>query len=480
MSTPAEQLKLTAWLEQNGKLLDAETLYRRLIDATPALAVAHFNFACFLRRRGRLDEALAAHQRALDFGIEQPEEVLSNMGVIQTELKRDEAARTFLHRALAVNPNYIPALFNLALLHEEFGDREGAIGLFGRILDINPAWHDALIRIAHARRAAGPDDPVISKLRRALRRSNVDAMTRESLHFALGKAYDDIGKYDQAFEQYAEGNRLSAPRLAPYDRRAEEARVAEIVATFTPAWMARAEPVSDRPLVFVTGMFRSGSTLFEQVLAAHPRVAAGGELEYFTRQLLYPGARFPALLETLSADDRRRLGAGYLEYLDRIFPADRLVTNKRPDSFALLGLLKAMYPNARFVNTVRNARDTCLSIWFQQFDGRLGYAADLTHTAHHHRQYLRLMEHWRGLIGGSLFDADYDAYVADPRAVTGELLAFLGLEWHEGCLEFQRTANRVRTASVGQVREPLYRKSSGRWKNYAKQLEVPLAALDPD
>ena len=480
MNGTAEQLQLAAFLEQSGKLLEAETSYRGLLDRQPALPVAHFNFACFLRRRGRLDEALVSHQRALDLGIEQPEEVLSNMGVIQTELRRDEAARAFLHRALAINPNYVPALFNLALLYEEFGDREGAIGLFGRILDINPAYYDALVRIAHARRVTDPDDELIRRLRRALRRSNVDPLTRESLHFALGKVLDDCGRHDEAFDQYGEGNRASASRLASYDRQAEEDRVGEIVATFTPRWMARAAPVSDRPLVFVTGMFRSGSTLFEQVLAAHPRVAAGGELEYFTRRLLHAEARFPALLETLAADDWQRLGGGYVEYLDRTFPAGRVVTNKRPDSFALLGLLKAMYPNARFVNTVRDPRDTCLSIWFQQFDGRLGYAADLSNIAHHHRQYLRLMEHWRGLIGDSIHDADYDAYVAEPRRVTGELLAFLGLDWHDGCLEFQRSANRVRTASVAQVREPLYRKSSGRWRNYAKQLEGPFAGLDAD
>jgi hypothetical protein len=241
--------------------------------------------------------------------------------------------------------------------------------------------------------------------------------------------------------------------------------------------MARAAPVSDRPLVFITGMFRSGSTLFEQVLAAHPDVAAGGELEYFS-VLLNPGTAFPGSLGALSAEDWQRLGNGYLEYLDRTFPAGKIVTNKRPDTFALLGLLKAMYPKARFVNTVRDPRDTCLSIWFQQFDGRLAYAAELPDIAHHQLQYRRLMAHWRGLFGDSIFDADYDQYVVEPRQVTERLLAFLGLGWHEGCLEFQRIPNRVRTASVGQVREPLYRKSSGRARNYAKHLDGPLASLE--
>lgn len=466
----AHWLQLTALLEQTGKLAEAEDFYGQLIERMPELPVAHFNFACFLRRRGRLEEALEQHQKALDLGIDQPEEVLSNMGVIYTELRRDEAARSFLNRALEIRPTYIPAMFNLALLHEELGDLPQAMRLFEKILDQDPTWCQALIRIAHARPVSDPGDPVIRRLRRALRRSNIDALTRESLHFALGKTLDDCGDYAEAFAEYDLGNRYSARRLLRYDRQAEEDRVSRIIATFTPAWLAAATPVSDRPLVFITGMFRSGSTLFEQVLAAHPRVTAGGEIDYFNRRLLQPGSRFPESLATLAPADWQRLGSEYLEYLDRTFPADQIVTNKRPDAFALIGLLKAMFPNARFVHTVRDARDTCLSIWFQQFDGRLAYANDLADIAHHYRQYRRQMAHWRGTLAACLFDADYDQFVAEPRPVTERLLEFLGLEWHEGCLDHQRVATRVRTASVGQVRQPLHRRSSGRWRNYEKQL----------
>lgn len=457
-------LELAARLEQGGQFDKAEAAYRQVIVGGPQQAVARFNFACFLRRRGRLEEALEEHQAAIDLGIAQPEEVLSNMAVIQADLRHDAAAKLLLERALAQNPTYVPALFNLALHHEEFGERAEALRLFRTILDIDPSWHDALVRIAHAEKVADPDGDVVKRLRRALRRSNLAPLTRESLHFALGKALDDCGRYDEAFEQYAAGNAASRPRLARYDRGAVEDSVTRILAGFTPALMARATPVSDAPLVFITGMYRSGSTLFEQVLAAHPRVTAGGEIDYFMR---IPFSFEPA--------DWPPVAHGYLDYLGRRFPGGGIVTNKRPDAVALLGMLKASFPNARFVHTVRDARDTALSIFFQQFDGRLGYAADLGDIAFHQAQHRRLMGHWRGLFSGSIFDADYDAYVQDPRPVTARLLEFLGLEWHEGCLDFRSNAARVRTASVAQVREPLYRRSSGRWRNYGRQL----AALAP-
>lgn len=459
-------LELAAGLEQAGRHADAEAAYQRHIGERPQDAVARFNFACFLRRRGRLEEALESHQAALDLAIERPEEVLSNMAVIQGELRRDAAAKLLLERALAANPDYPPALFNLALHHEEFGDRAQAIALFRRILEIDPGWHDALVRIAHAETAADPEGETVRRLRRALRRSNLAPLARESLHFALGKCLDDCGRYDEAFEQYALGNAASRSRLAHYDRARVDEGVGRVIASFGPELMARAAPVSEAPLVFVTGMFRSGSTLFEQVLAAHPAVTAGGEIEYFMR---YPLSLDPA--------DWPQVAQGYVDYLRRAFPGAGIVTNKRPDAFAYLGMLKAVFPNARFVNTVRDARDTALSIFFQQFDGRMGYAADLADIAHHHGQYRRLMAHWRGLFGEAIFDADYDAFVRDPRAVTERLLAFLGLPWHEGCLEFHRNENRVRTASVTQVREPLYARSSGRWRNYERQLGPFLGAL---
>jgi tetratricopeptide (TPR) repeat protein len=456
----AADLQLAASLEHAGRHADAESAYRRFIGGQPQDAVARFNFACFLRRRGRLDEALEEHQAALDLAIERPEEVLSNMAVIQAELRRDAAAKMLLERALATNPAHIPALFNLALHFEEYGDLPRALALYRQVLALNPVWHDALVRIAYAETVREPDGDVVRRLRRALRRSNVQPLARESLHFALGKALDDCGQYEEAFAQYAAGNAVSRLRLVRYDRYGIEQGLDKLIASFDGARIASATPVSDSRLVFVTGMFRSGSTLFEQVLAAHPRVTAGGEIEYFMRVPI-----------SLDPRDWETLGRGYLDYLRRSFPGSDVVTNKRPDAFGLLGMLKAIFPNARFVNTVRDPRDTALSIWFQQFDDQLGYAADLADIAHHYRQYHRLMAHWKSLFGDCIFDADYDAYVQDPRGVTERLLAFVGLEWHEGCLDFHRNANRVRTASVAQVRQPLYVKSSGRWRNYERQLE---------
>jgi tetratricopeptide (TPR) repeat protein len=470
-------LELGALLERRGERDQAAQSYAAAIEREPTLAVARFNHACFLRRGGQLEEALREHQQALDLGIAQPEEVLSNMAAIHTQLRRDDAARTLLERALAANPRYLPALYNFGLLREETGDRDGAIALFERILEQDPSYFDALIRIAHARRIARADDPVVKKLRRALRRSQLEPLAREGLHIALGKALDDAGAYDEAFGQFQQGNRWAAARVPAYDREATERRTAQILETFSPEWLARAKPVSERRLVFITGMFRSGSTLFEQVLASHPGIVAGGEIDYFGPRLARLGLAFPEGLARPGADTWRALGTGYLDYLDRTFPTGRIVTDKRPDAFALLPLMRALFPNARFVHTVRDPMDTCLSIFFEQLESGLSYATDLENAAHYYNQYRRLMARWKALFGDAIYDAVYDEFVIDPEATTRALLRFLDLDWHPGCLDFQHVANRVRTASVSQVREPLYRRSSGRWRNYERHLGALRQAL---
>jgi tetratricopeptide (TPR) repeat protein len=458
---------LAAAYEQLGKTEDVAEVCRRLTVARPDLAVAHFNLACCLRRLGRLEESLASHKKALGLGIERPEEVWTNIAVILAELHRHAEAREALGEALAINAGWIPALYNLALWHEEHGDRAAATELFERVLAIDPHYDDALMRLTGLRAVSSPQDPLIARLEGALERPGVAPLAREGLHFALGKAFDDCGNYEQAFVHYRAGNEASRKRLHPYDRAASGTLFRRICERFTATWLASVEPVSDRPLLFVCGMYRSGSTLLEQMLAAHPAMTSGGELDWFNANLARSDERWP---EHVTPEMLRTAGMGYLEHLESRFPGAARVCDKRPDNFLFLGLLKALYPRLRVLHTVRDARDTCLSIYFQQFGNALSYAADLGDIAHYLREYRRLMRHWRGLMEESILDVHYGRLVASPEHELQEVCRFLGLDWHAGMLDFRNTPARVRTASVWQVRQPLYTRSVGRWRHYAGQL----------
>ena len=464
---PENYFALAATSEQLGRIGDAVEACRRLTALRPDLALAHFNLACYLRRMGRLEESLDSHKTALGLGIERPEEVWTNIAVILAELHRHDESRQTLGQALALNADWIPALYNLALWHEEHGDRAAAADLFERVLAVDPHYDDALMRLTHMRAVSSPHDPLIERLQRALERPVLAPLAREGLHFALGKAFDDCGNYAQAFTHYRTGNEASRKRLRPYERAATEALFRRLRERFTTTWLGSVEPVSDRPLLFVCGMYRSGSTLLEQMLAAHPAVASGGEIGWFNARLARDDERWPEHVtpEMLNAE-----GKGYLDYLESRFPGAVRVCDKRPDNFRFLGLLKALFPRLRVLHTVRDPRDVCLSIYFQQFGNALPYAADLADIAHYLREYRRLMQHWRELMPESILDVAYDRLVTSPEQELRRVCDFLGLDWCAGMLDFRDAAARVRTASVWQVRQPLYTRSLGRWRHYAAQL----------
>lgn len=484
MSRPLNaQLGEALALERAGRVAEAIAAYERLLARSPDLSDCWYNLGRLRRRAGRFDEALAAYRQALDRGVTQAEEVHLNRGVIYADdLRQDAAAERELEAALALNPRYLPALLNLANLHEDLGRREAALAVYERLLAQHPDCHEGLARYASLKSVTTPDDPLLVRLRATLARADVGAADKASLGFALGKLLDDCGAYDEAFEACATANRRSRESVAVpgplYDRAGHGQWIDSLIATFAgvrsgegPAAPGAAVP---RP-IFICGMFRSGSTLAEQVLARHPRVTAGGELGLLPALVRGELAPFPAAMQRISHSRLDSLAAAYLAALAQRFPGAQYVTDKRPDNFLYIGLIKQLFPQAKIVCTTRDPLDNCLSIFFLHLDQRMGYALDLMDIGHYYAQYRRLLAHWRSLYAADILEFDYDAFVREPRPAIERLLAFCGLEWDERCLTPQSAAGAVKTASVWQVRQPIYQSSSGRARHYARQL-APLAA----
>jgi tetratricopeptide (TPR) repeat protein len=476
-------LREAALLERAGRLPEAEAAYERLLARWPDLPESWYNLAVLQRRSRRFGAALASYQQALDRGVSRPEEVHLNRGVIYSDcLRQDDVAERELHAALALNAHYVPALANLANLKSDLGQRDEALAIYERILAIAPGYYEGLARYANLKPVSGPDDPLIGRLQQALADSGATAADKAGLGFALGKALDDCRAYDQAFAAYAAANRHSRESAGSpavlYDRRRQEVFVDQLIASFGRDRATVGAPAPGARPIFICGMFRSGSTLTEQVLAGHSRVTAGGEIDLLPTLVQTGLAPFPARMAQVSPQQLEQLAARYLASLSNLFPGAEYVTDKRPDNFLYIGVIKSLFPNARIIHTTRDALDNCLSVFFLHLDHGMGYALDLMDTAHYYRQYRRLMTHWKAQFGADILDFDYDAFVREPRPAVERLLAFCGLDWEENCLSFHRVANAVKTASVWQVREPLYQRSSGRWRNYARHLAPLRAYLD--
>lgn len=297
---------------------------------------------------------------------------------------------------------------------------------------------------------------------------------RASLGFALGRLLDDRGDYDGAFAAYRQANldsRHSAgPQFRAYDRRTHEAFVEELLRAFPrppPEEAVLPDPTlpSGPAPIFICGMFRSGSTLAERLLSGHPEVRAGGELGLIPGLVAGPLRPFPASMARVGANALSRIASGYTAELSRRFPGAISATDKRPDNFLYLGLIKKLFPAAKIVHTTREPLDNCLSVYFLHLDHGMSYALDLGDIGHYYRQYRRLMAHWRALYGEDILDFDYDAFVRAPKPAAQRLFEFVGLEWQDRYLELPGRGA-VRTASVWQVREPVYQRSSGRSGHY--------------
>lgn len=475
-------------LVRAGRWQDAADAYRAALALQETLPTAWFNLGYALRRLGLFEEALDAYGMSLRHGIAAPQEAHLNRAAILTDhLRRDGPAEAELRTALALAPGYAPAWLNLGNLHEERGRREEAITCYRRILSLSPGTGqaealEALARLSHLEPPTSPGDPAFARLRAAATSGgDIGNGLRATLLFALGRAYDALDLPAEAFEAFERAKLYAHRDHPPYDPHRAEKATRALMATARPAEADRTATWEQQPEpLFICGMFRSGSTLLEQALAMHPAVAAGGELDLLPRMAAGPLAPFPLSLESLDPGQAAALAADYLASLGERFPGRiegrRYATDKRPDNYRLIGLVKRLFPRARIINTVRNPLDNALSVFMQHLNPRAcGYAGSIDAIGHHYVMYRRLAAHWHSLYPGDVYDFDYDAFVARPEATLRELLDFLGLPWHADCLRFHRLGNTVKTASYWQVRRPLYPDASGRWRKYRTQL-APLAA----
>ena len=454
--------RVADYLHQRAWPLDPATdAYRAYLDNHSDDANAAFNLAFYLGKDGEFEPAVAMYQRALDLGIDAPEEAQVNIAnICMDHLYDNEQAQTHLERALELNPRYKGAWYNLGNLSERLGDRERAQACFEKCLELDPQDTAALARLGEVHRFESPQDPILARLQTA-----APASRNSSLHFALGRAHDQLGDYDAAWRQFTKANRLDRRYLAPYDPAKIEEQFRRIISVFDASRLAQFPGESHSP-IFICGMFRTGSTLLEQMLGAHPAVTAGGEQEYFSRLVHRHLADYPNDLKQLTAEKVEAWRENHRVHCERLTRGATRLTDKRPDNFLFVGLIKTIIPAARFVVTERDWRDVALSIFSNRLGAAQNYATRLQDIRHYLDQHARLVDHWAEVLGNDLLRVRYADLVADPRGTLGGLLEALDLAWDDRCLAFNQPGRSVSTASAWQVREPLYSTSIGRWRNY--------------
>ncbi|MEX2489875.1 MAG: sulfotransferase [Pseudomonadales bacterium] len=430
---------------------------------------------------GNLEEAESIYLEVLESEPENPD-AIHLLGLIRGEQDRSDEAVELIEKAIGINPNAAPFHHNIAGIYRRIGRLEDAEREFREAVRLKPDYGEAYQGLAEMVKFER-NDPLLNQVLTQLNRSNLDKTVRCYFHFAAGKIYDDIGEYDRAFKHYTQGNREANKEFDGGDFRRQIKDTIYVYSRDYLQSIAGSGHESRQP-IFVVGMPRSGTTLVEQILSSHSMVYGAGELNdmKFVVRSAAETSRikqgYPNCVPGLSKPQYRRLGLEYLDRVSSILPEgdfDRVV-DKHPLNFQFVGLIFSMFPNARVIHTIRDPLDTCLSCFFQNFTKGQNYSFDLIKLAHFYNDYRRLMEHWNSLYEGKILAVSYEALLEDQKRETTRLLEYCDLEFEDACLNYFETKRVVKTASFMQVRQPIYKTSQNRWRNYAEQLK-PVAEI---
>jgi tetratricopeptide (TPR) repeat protein len=376
------------------------------------------------------------------------------------------AALTALVTACAESPDFAPLQLERGGLHEDLGDREAALLAYAQAHRLAPYWSAPVsCAIGAAPLTASPS--LVSVAEAMLMAEQVPDEDRAILHHMLGKRADLRGEHADAANHWLLANRLRRARDGRFDRAAFVGQIDQLIATYTTELLAelQAQAMSSARPVLIVGCPRSGSTLVERILAAHPATHARGESNALPTLVREFGEQSPQRLRQLDAE---ALAGRYLAQLSSQHDtsAHSRLIDKQPWNLLHLGLFAAIFSSARVIWCRRDPRDVALSIYSESFSPRWTYATDLDDIRVVIAECDRLMQHWQRVLPAPALELHYEQLVSAPEAGMRNLIAFAGLEWSERCLKFHRSSQPVQTLSRWQVREPPHTRSIGRWRNY--------------
>lgn len=491
----------------------------KALSMNPRYADAHCNIGFALKGKDQNDQALKHFQNALKLRPSYPEAYLG-LGNIHQQQQRHDLAMHAYRKTIELAPDNANAFTALASLYTELEEDVLAVEQFEKALELEPTMSAALLGLGNIRMELGdmegaegyfqkaldcakPDDPgprfYLTQLRKvqkdseqlqALLKMNetIGEMSEQkqiTINYALGKSFDDLGEKERAIQHFLAGAELKRKKIN-FDPNAQEKTFDEVLAALDEQAIKKLKGGgndSELP-IFVLGMPRSGTTLTEQIIASHPDVHGAGELRNLFNLAYRPlkaddkDVLFPFNLQHLGPDVIGQWAEEYVQQLQARAPDAARITDKMPGNYLLTGLIHLMLPKAKIIHVRRNPVDTCLSCFTRLFQHGQEHTYDLVELGRYYRGYLKVMEHWRKVLPkGAFYEVHYEDLVANTEAEAKKLLNYCGLKWDDTCLDFHNNKRKVRTASVTQVRQPIYSTSVDRWLPYKDALAPLLETL---
>jgi len=409
----------------------------------------------------------------------------SAFAMLLTQLGKREQAVQYYEQAATLKPDEARHYYNIACLQRSLGDMDAAESNFDKAVSLDPADFEAL-KIRSELRKQTPARNHVEFLERLLKKDIDEKKGRVHVCYALAKELEDLGYAERSFA-YLKMGADTRRKFMQYDVQRDLDTIASIRASFNAEFFAgAAEGADNTEAIFILGMPRTGTTLAERILASHTAVFAAGELTNFAAQMMRM-VRIPGGSEKKSRDelvglstklDFRKLGEAYIDSTRPFTGHTAHFIDKLPLNYLYVGLIHLALPNAKIINLQRHPLDTCYAIYKQLFVDAYPFSYSLDELAAYYVAYHRLVEHWNSVLPGSIHTIHYEELVDDVENESRRLLDFCGLEWQPQCLKFYENKEASTTASTAQIRQPVYKSSVGKWRNYRAQLQPVVDILN--
>ena len=474
-------------LRQTGQTQRAFEALKQALIIDPTRAETYLILGNLLVDAKQLEDGIGCFERAV---AHDPSMAKTHTRLAQELSHRGDVdrAESLFRRAVSLDADNVDSWFGLGHTLEDLGQADAALSCYRNVLERQPGHALAL---GHYLALAKGDEGQewIDQLEPALDRSYVSPEAKALMGYGLTKWYDRRGRYREAASAGIRANAARRTAAGPFNRPALTARIDAIIDAYAGEFFVTRRHIgigTDQP-VFIVGLPRSGTTLTEQILSAHPLLHGAGELPDLARLAAksLEGDDTAPWQAALRLDDTmtgHQLAHEYLNALRHGAPPDcRRISDKQPLNFFHLAFAALLFPNARVLHCRRDARDNALSIWMENFSRDQTYATDFGDLAHFITEYRRLMAHWRENLPLHILDIQYEDTVANLEGQARRIMMFLKVPWDDRCLEFHQNSRAVQTPSRWQVRQPIYNSSVGRWRSYREYLpELETAFTDLD
>lgn len=468
-----------------GQFREAVEHYQTALLQQPEFDACRINLADSLISLDDTEQAIQHYKTVL---THQPRlsAVYIKLGKAFETLGQTSESISCFRTVLEMDRNNTEALYWSGIHSQTMGLFDQASDYFLKVIERQPDNFDAWHRLS-LNQDFSPSESQFRQLEtqyRATLSNDPDDPVIPTLGFTLGKFSERRGDYSTSFDYFQSANRVKALRL-PFDKVQHDAQVDNIIKVFNPDFFKNRSHWGNPSVtpIFIIGMPRSGTTLVEQIISSHPDVFGAGERQSMlnlvgslTHQKQPASTSHAQLVSDLSQSEVSSIAADYLKDLQKLSPDATAITDKMPGNYFRLGVIFLLFPNARVIHCRRDPMDTCWSCYQQNFEQGLHFTNDLGNLAHAYRAYRRLMSHWHDIKPGHILDIEYESLLTNPPIQSQRLLEYCDLNWDPVVLNFHQQQRPVATASVWQVRQPLYQSSVNRWKAYESQL-LPLHRL---